>query len=63
VTFFLLFVADNQKPSNHFSMFCIDAHPNLDPQKQAAVDGGFCSGCGAAKTAADKFCSGCGNKL
>jgi len=43
-------------------MFCIQDHPNLNPNKtpSTASTGDVCGKCQAPRTANDKFCSGCG---
>jgi len=42
-------------------MFCIQDHPNLNPEKMQPASGDGCPQCGAAHNPGDKFCSGCGH--
>jgi len=42
-------------------MFCVQDHPNLNPDKMTAVASSQCTHCSAQIAVGDKFCAGCGN--
>jgi len=54
-----------KKESGPKHMFCIQDHPNLNPDKIApkAATGEACPSCATPHNAGDKFCSGCGATL